>query len=183
MDRAGERRHGGALVTRRREDGRTGHKCQGWTVFHLPSTPWSLSTVRSGAYGHDFNGLHFDLFVFLLPRPTDRGTVERAAAMALLDVAAPALSLPASGPRPPYRSRPVDVAEEVEQRRVLGARRVAACRSGQRADRGPRRRRTKLSLAGCSQRILAGALERAAMLARRSLTGGLKPAIGDDGVS
>ena len=52
-----------------------------------------------------------------------------------------------------------------------------------RADRGPRRRRTKLSLAGCSQRILAGALEHAAMLARRSLTGGLKPAIGDDGVS
>ena len=102
---------------RRRDARRTGGegartKCQGWTVFHLPSTPWSLSTVRSGAYGHDFNGLHFDLFVFLLPRPTDRGTVERAAATALLDVAAPTLSLPASGLRRPYRSRPVDVARK-----------------------------------------------------------------------
>ena len=44
------------------------------------------------------------------------------------DVAAPALFPPASGlRRPPYRSRPVDVAEEVEQSRVLGARRMAAC--------------------------------------------------------
>jgi len=68
--------------------------------------------------------------------------VMERAATALPDVAAPVLSQPDSGlRRRPYRSRPVDIAEEVEQRRVLGARRVAACRSGQRADRIPRRRR------------------------------------------
>ena len=76
--------------------------------------------------------------------PWRQPAVERAAPTALPDVGAVALSLPASGlQRQPYRSHPVDVAEEVEQNRVLGARRVAACRSGQRADRGPRRRRRR----------------------------------------
>ena len=65
-------------MTRRREDGRTGHKCQGWTVFHLPSTPWSLSAVGSSMCGSDFKGLPFDLAVFLPRSARLHGSRHRA---------------------------------------------------------------------------------------------------------
>ena len=75
---------GGNAAAARREEARSGggacgRRCwgRGWTVFHLPSTPWVIDAVRSDLCGSDSAESEADLVVVVL-----RGLMARWVAQA-----------------------------------------------------------------------------------------------------
>ena len=137
MGCGGERGHGGTpATTPRTEDGRRGRtSARGgrYFIYRPPLGPCQpLDRARAAQILNDCTLTW--LFSCLAPlddmdrviERADRGAAAEQAATALLD-AAGTLSAGFWAPAAVSFSPPVDVAEEVEQSRVLGARRVAAC--------------------------------------------------------